>query len=99
MEAFCNFILEHWKLWLLISVLAGSVVGVVSYLIDLWEIKFGLLFRIESWWVGIHYSPYNKRFCINPLPMFTLWIAACDGKVPEQGFDIFRNDKGVAQND
>lgn len=55
--------------------------------------KFGLLFRAESWWIGVHYSSYNKRFCINPMPMFTIWIAAKDGRVPEQGFDIFRNDK------
>lgn len=54
--------------------------------------KFGLLFKIESWWVGIHWSPYNKRLCINLLPMFTIWIAAQDGKVPEQGYDIYRND-------
>jgi hypothetical protein len=52
----------------------------------------GLLLRKESWWIGIHWSPYNRRFCINIFPMLTLWIAFDDGKVPRQGFDIFRTD-------
>jgi|GEM_PF-3069991 len=53
--------------------------------------KFGLLFRAESWWIGIHWSPYNKRLCINLVPMVTLWIAACDGKTPNQGKHLFSN--------
>jgi|GEM_PF-734568 len=55
--------------------------------------KWGVLFRWQSWWIGAHYSDYNKRLCVNLIPLVTIWIAAADGKVPEQGFDIYRNDQ------
>lgn len=40
---------------------------------DLWKgrvgpYRVGLLFNLPSLWVGVHYSPYNKRYCINVLP-------------------------------
>lgn len=93
MEEVRIFLIEHLSEWLLICVLMGTIGGVISYLVNLWDIKYGLLFRAESWWIGIHWSPYNKRFCINLIPMVTLWIAKKDGITPEQGFDIYRNDK------
>lgn len=31
--------------------------------------KVGLLFRFGSFWVGTHWSSYNRRLCINPLPL------------------------------
>lgn len=54
--------------------------------------KWGILFRWQSWWIGAHWSDYNKRLCINLIPLVTVWIAAEDGKVPEQGFDIYRSE-------
>lgn len=56
--------------------------------------KWGILLRIESWRIGAHYSPINKRVCINLIPCCTVWIAAKSGIVPRQGLDIYRNDKG-----
>ena len=44
--------------------------------------KYGWLFRLESFWIGVHYSPYNKRFCINFVPWITLWITLPGGKTP-----------------
>ena len=44
--------------------------------------KWGVLFRWESCWVGCHYSPYNKRYCINLIPFVTLWITKPGGKTP-----------------
>lgn len=42
--------------------------------------KCGLLIRLESFWIGIHYSKYAKRTCINILPCITFYI----GQHPKQ---------------
>lgn len=44
--------------------------------------KFGILFRLASAWVGWHYSPHNKRVCINLIPCVTFWVALPGGRVP-----------------
>lgn len=54
--------------------------------------KWGILFRWQSLWIGAHWSPYNKRLCLNLIPFVTLWITARGGEVPKQGFNICRND-------
>lgn len=46
--------------------------------------KWGLLVRKESIWIGGHYSPYNRRWCINVIPFVTLWITLKGGKVPHE---------------
>lgn len=42
----------------------------------------GLLFNPHAWWLGIHYSPYNKRHCINLVPCLTVWVRLPRGKEP-----------------
>lgn len=44
--------------------------------------KAGILFRWASLWIGVHYSAYNKRFCINVVPCITLWIVLPGGVTP-----------------
>jgi hypothetical protein len=44
--------------------------------------KCGVLFRLRSLWVGVHYSPTNRRFCINFIPFVTFWVTLKGGKVP-----------------
>ena len=44
--------------------------------------KAGLLFRWASLWVGVHYSGYNRRFCINLIPCVTVWITLKGGVAP-----------------
>lgn len=44
--------------------------------------KWGLIFRLGSFWIGCHYSPYNKRFCLNIIPGITLWWILNDGNKP-----------------
>jgi hypothetical protein len=44
--------------------------------------RYGLIFRLGSAWVGFHWAGYNKRLCINVLPFVTLWIVWPGGKVP-----------------
>ena len=42
--------------------------------------KAGVLFGKGSWWVGVHWSSYNRRFCINLLPYLTIWIVLKGGE-------------------
>lgn len=45
--------------------------------------KAGSLFRLGSAWVGGgHWSPYNRRLCINVLPFVTVWVALPGGNAP-----------------
>jgi len=44
--------------------------------------KYGLIFRPGSLWFGVHWSSYNKRFCINLIPCVTLWITLPGGNTP-----------------
>lgn len=44
--------------------------------------KYGLLLRWQSLWMGVHYSPYNKRFCINLIPCVTVWVTLKGGTTP-----------------
>ena len=46
--------------------------------------KWGILFRWRSLWIGAHWSPYDRRLCINLLPMITLWIVWPGGITPSQ---------------
>lgn len=41
--------------------------------------QFGFVFRPGSLWVGAHWSSYNKRLCVNLIPMFTIKITAPGG--------------------
>jgi hypothetical protein len=36
--------------------------------------KIGFLFRLGSFWIGVHYSKNTRRTCINFLPCCTIWI-------------------------
>lgn len=47
-------------------------------------LRCGLLFRLASCWIGVHYSSFDRRFCVNPLPFFTFWIALPGGHVPKK---------------
>lgn len=44
--------------------------------------KAGVLFRLGSAWVGVHWSAYNRRFCINLVPFVTLWVTLPGGITP-----------------
>lgn len=54
--------------------------------------KFGILFRPQSFWIGCHWSPKNKRFCLNILPFITFWLVSEGGIEPKQGYNLYRND-------
>jgi hypothetical protein len=42
----------------------------------------GWLVRFASFWVGVHYSSFDRRFCINLLPCVTFWITLPGGHLP-----------------
>lgn len=44
--------------------------------------RIGVLFRLGSLWVGVHYSSANRRFCINFVPCVTVWITLRGGIAP-----------------
>lgn len=44
--------------------------------------KTGLLFRWGSAWIGCHWSPYNKRLCVNVIPFVTVWVCLPGGNPP-----------------
>lgn len=46
--------------------------------------KAGLIINRNAWWIGVHYSPANRRLCINVLPFVTLWVTQPGGKVPDR---------------
>lgn len=45
--------------------------------------RLGVLFNPYAFWIGAHYSIYNKRLCINILPLLTIWIVFNGGVVPK----------------
>jgi len=51
--------------------------------------RVGILGRYGSLWIGIHYSPTNRRLCINLIPCITLWIVLPGGKVPSRQGSVF----------
>lgn len=44
--------------------------------------KAGILFRWGSAWIGVHWSPHNKRACINLIPFVTIWVIGKGGTAP-----------------
>lgn len=46
--------------------------------------KVGILVNAGAFWIGAHWSTYNRRWCINVLPCITVWIALRGGKQPDR---------------
>lgn len=46
------------------------------------RIKCGILVRRGSLWIGAHWSPGNRRWCINLIPCVTFWITLPGGNTP-----------------
>ncbi len=45
--------------------------------------KSGIIIRLKSFWIGCHYSDYNKRYCLNILPCITIWWISKTGNSPD----------------
>lgn len=48
---------------------------------DHWQA--GVIFRLESFWIGIHWSKTNRRLCVNLLPCLTFYLTLAGGDVPK----------------
>jgi hypothetical protein len=48
--------------------------------------KMGYCFQLGGVWLGIHYSQFNKRVCINLIPCCTIWIVFNGGKTPSRRY-------------
>jgi hypothetical protein len=46
--------------------------------------RWGVLFRKGSLWVGAHWSPKNRRWCINLIPFVTFWFILDGGITPQE---------------
>lgn len=44
--------------------------------------RTGLLINKRALWVGVHFSAWNSRVCINLLPCVTLWVTMPGGIEP-----------------
>lgn len=44
------------------------------------RLAIGVTFKPGSWWLGAHWGKYNRRLCLNLLPMVTIWFALPGGK-------------------
>lgn len=44
--------------------------------------RMGIIFRWGSLWVGAHWSPANRRLCINLVPCVTVWVIGAGGVAP-----------------
>lgn len=50
--------------------------------------KIGVVFRPGSLWLGAHWSGYNRRLCVNIVPMLTVWFTLPGGK-PGGGWRLY----------
>lgn len=74
-----NIIIFIYITWIVISIILAYKWFKEPYYANFKsEIKWGILFRLESFWIGIHHSKFHQRTCINLLPCITIWI----GKKP-----------------
>jgi len=46
------------------------------------ELTFGTLVQKGGWWIGVHYSPNEKRYCLNLLPCLTIYWVMPGGYLP-----------------
>lgn len=46
--------------------------------------RFGLLINPGALWIGAHWSPSNRRLCVNVVPCCTLWLTLPGGVVPDR---------------
>jgi hypothetical protein len=48
--------------------------------VDHW--RAGIIFRLASLWIGIHWSAKNRRLCINFIPCVTFYLTLAGGDLP-----------------
>lgn len=74
-----TLIISFWSIWLISALIIYALVVIIS---NIFTYKVGILFRLQSFWIGIHYSKSCRRWCINLIPCVTLYICKPDGQIP-----------------
>ncbi len=74
-----NLFIAITLLWWVTTFIIYGLIIIGSYISNC---RTGILFRLSSFWIGIHYSKSCKRYCINLFPCCTLWICLPDGNIP-----------------
>jgi ABC-type bacteriocin/lantibiotic exporter with double-glycine peptidase domain len=74
-----RLILALGALWIISALIIYGFLIIISYLINY---RTGILFRLASFWIGIHYSKSCKRWCLNLIPCVTLYVTRHDGVLP-----------------
>ncbi|MDB5802295.1 MAG: hypothetical protein JWL63_3234 [Rhodocyclales bacterium] len=46
--------------------------------------RIGILLQFGAVWLGAHYSPVDRRWCINLVPCLTVWITLRGGRPPRR---------------
>lgn len=74
--------------WGMAAVTVGYTAAFVRGIWLLWIrpriASLGVLLNPHALWIGAHYSPGNRRWCINLLPGVTVWITLLGGKAPDK---------------
>ena len=71
-------ILMIWIIWFSSAGLIYLLILSIGYLTT--NCKIGMLFNLSSFWIGVHYSCFFKKYCINLIPCVTIWIVLPQNK-------------------
>lgn len=71
-------ILMIWIIWFSSAGLIYLLILSIGYLTT--NCKIGMLFNLNSFWIGVHYSSFFKKYCINLIPCVTIWIVLPQNK-------------------
>jgi hypothetical protein len=44
----------------------------------------GIQCRLKSFWIGLHYSSWHRRYCLNIIPCVTIWWTLPGGTPPRR---------------
>lgn len=67
---------------LLLYIAYASFVIMYLILAALSDCTIGTRFNWNAVWIGMHYSKYNKRTCLNLIPFVTFWVVFAGGTPP-----------------
>lgn len=46
--------------------------------------RVGVLLNFNAAWLGAHYSPFYRRWCVNLVPFVTVWYCLKGGTAPQR---------------
>ena len=55
----------------------------IDHTLPVKRVTAGALFQAGGIWVGAHYSKAERRWCINLIPCFTIYVVLVGGRIPK----------------